>query len=320
MGTARPRTGGQPVSIAAARNMRLFKWFLACLLGFAPAVALAVVSVFDGLLPFNEWTLHLDNRISSVPAVDDPPLFNEHAMGQAGIYVLTVVGTYGIALMIVAAVHMHVRQVLLPLALAIGISSSTCAVVAAAPWIFARPQGAAAGVTFPPTAFEDQTEFAREVHSVHPGQSWPLECLGGRRRHWLFDEVGLMEADWAGFNRRYTLGWEDYGVPFRSFQIPFRFDEPRGEALVYLKQVVYSLKVLPLQFAGNILVWSVGVVILIRAPGALRWLRRARAGCCVHCGYAIVGELSTCPECGNSVAPIDRFFVGAGHRASSGNP
>ncbi len=116
-----------------------------------------------------------------------------------------------------------------------------------------------------------------------------------------------------------AAGWPFGTVVANCSEYDFRWIEPRAiaararparvgqwrRAVVLQKQNgPFTARVLPFGFiwpgfAGNTLLYSIMLWLLIAGPLALRHLIRRRRGLCAACGYDLRhGEHKACPECG----------------------
>lgn len=166
-----------------------------------------------------------------------------------------------------------------------------------------------------PTVVADQNAFVRaRAHAYGSPINHSDRGDYVVRRSWRLDEYGVRPHNEALRARGVTwvLPWEEYGIPLRCFRSRYHFGWPRPDRtqiLEWLPRILRDMAIEPIPFAINTTIYSMLLFVLVRGPRAVLWLRRALAGCCVHCGYRLTLNQVVCPECGQPVAPIDRLLL-----------
>jgi len=108
--------------------------------------------------------------------------------------------------------------------------------------------------------------------------------------------------------RRTIVGTRDCGWVRNAYGLPLRCidggPESWGSRQEYLGEVLPRLlregHVRPLQFAVNTTITVVALLVAIVGPRWIRWRHRVQRSECVECGYALVGRVLCCPECGTA--------------------
>lgn len=165
-----------------------------------------------------------------------------------------------------------------------------------------------------PNIVTDETAFAkarahaygRSISSGNPG-----ECV--ERHSWRLDEYGVRPHDnTLRAHGVWMLPWEEYGLPLRCFRSRYHFGWPRPDAKTFMEwfpRILVHLAIQPVPFMLNTAMYAACILVLVKGPRVLRWLRRAAAGRCVACGYSLTLKQDFCPECGRRIQPIDRLLV-----------
>jgi hypothetical protein len=65
-------------------------------------------------------------------------------------------------------------------------------------------------------------------------------------------------------------------------------------------QILVPYGIIPLKFMANVLFFSVLWQCVVSFFKSLRRALRARAHCCIACGYSMIGGSRICPECGKA--------------------
>lgn len=141
---------------------------------------------------------------------------------------------------------------------------------------------------------------------------WPCRSMSCRIEEHIEDVPGFVRDDppmIPGLDVLPQIGGTRW-VSEMSWQFPLTWLQRPDDATVPLASGgamprCLPLRVLPLGFLMNAVLYAAGLWLFLVAPFTVRRLVRRRSGRCVHCGY-LIGSNEVCTECGNAVPAARR--------------